>query len=99
MLSGYVRCSTDQQYFTAPRQGPDAAAVNFDRIYVEHGAAGVVRAGPELAPSQEAHLVRLRRAGRRTSTEFANLFGLARSTTYRPTRRAGSTPDMMGATR
>jgi DNA invertase Pin-like site-specific DNA recombinase len=44
---------------------------------------------PKLSPKQEAHLVELHRAGRHTSAELAELFGVARSTVYRALRRAG----------
>ena len=44
---------------------------------------------PKLTPVQEAHLVELHRAGRYTSAELAELFGVARSTVYRAIQRAG----------
>lgn len=43
---------------------------------------------PKLSPTQEAHLVRLHRAGAHTSGELAELFGVARSTVYRALERA-----------
>jgi DNA invertase Pin-like site-specific DNA recombinase len=43
---------------------------------------------PKLNPKQEAHLVALHRAGEHTSTELAELFGVARSTVYRAIERA-----------
>ena len=52
---------------------------------------------PKLTARQEAHLVELHRAGRHTSTELAELFGVARSTIYRPVTRAGSPTDAGGA--
>lgn len=44
---------------------------------------------PKLSPSQEAHLVKLHRAGEHTGSELAELFGVARSTVYRAVERAG----------
>ena len=43
---------------------------------------------PKLNPKQEAHLVALHRAGEHTTTELAELFGVARSTVYRAIERA-----------
>ncbi len=43
---------------------------------------------PKLSPAQEDHLVRLHRAGDHTTTEIAELFGVARSTVYRAIDRA-----------
>lgn len=43
---------------------------------------------PKLSPTQEAHLVSLHRAGTHTSSELAELFGVARSTVYRAVERA-----------
>jgi len=43
---------------------------------------------PKLKPSQEAHLAQLWEAGRHTSAELAELFGVARSTVYRAIQRA-----------
>lgn len=45
---------------------------------------------PKLNPAQEGHLVELWHAGRHTSAELAELFGVARSTVYRAVQRAGS---------
>lgn len=45
---------------------------------------------PKLSKSQEAHLVDLHRKGEHTTTEIAELFGVARSTVYRAIQRAGS---------
>ena len=42
---------------------------------------------PKLNPRQEAHLVALHRAGEHTTTELADLFGVARSTVYRAIQR------------
>jgi hypothetical protein len=42
---------------------------------------------PKLNPRQEAHLVVLHRAGEHTTTELADLFGVARSTVYRAIQR------------
>lgn len=47
---------------------------------------------PKLKPAQEKHLVELWRAGRHTSAELADLFGVARSTVYRAVQRAGPPP-------
>ena len=44
---------------------------------------------PKLTARQEAHLVELHRAGRHTTAELAELFGVARSTIYRAVQRAG----------
>jgi len=44
---------------------------------------------PKLKPRQEAHLVELWHAGRHTTLELAELFGVARSTVYRAVQRAG----------
>jgi DNA invertase Pin-like site-specific DNA recombinase len=43
---------------------------------------------PKLSPRQEAHLIELHTAGAHTSTELAELFGVARSTVYRALERA-----------
>ncbi len=45
---------------------------------------------PKLSPAQEAHLVRLHRAGEHSTAEIAELFGVARSTVYRAIDRARS---------
>jgi DNA invertase Pin-like site-specific DNA recombinase len=42
---------------------------------------------PKLNPRQEAHLVALHRAGEHSTTELADLFGVARSTVYRAIQR------------
>lgn len=42
---------------------------------------------PKLSPAQETHLVALHNAGDHTSTEIAELFGVARSTVYRTLAR------------
>lgn len=44
---------------------------------------------PKLSRSQQAHLVSLHRAGTHTTSEIAELFGVARSTVYRALQRAG----------
>jgi len=44
---------------------------------------------PKLKPRQEAHLVDLWNAGKHTTLELAELFGVARSTVYRALGRAG----------
>ena len=43
---------------------------------------------PKLSKAQEAHLVSLHRGGVHTTTEIAELFGVARSTVYRAIQRA-----------
>ncbi len=43
---------------------------------------------PKLKPKQEAHLVELWNAGRHTTLELAELFGVARFTVYRAIQRA-----------
>ncbi|WP_231946635.1 helix-turn-helix domain-containing protein [Auraticoccus monumenti] len=45
---------------------------------------------PKLSPAQEAHLVKLHQQGTHTTTEIAELFGVARSTVYRAIGRAGA---------
>lgn len=53
-------------------------------------AAGKLRGRrPKLTPRQEAHLVELYRAGGKTTTDLADLFGVGRSTVYRALERAG----------
>ncbi|GAA1874617.1 recombinase family protein [Paeniglutamicibacter psychrophenolicus] len=42
---------------------------------------------PMLSPAQEKHLVALHHGGKHTSTEIAQLFGVARSTVYRIIKR------------
>ena len=42
---------------------------------------------PKLSPTQEAHLVKLYRAGEHTVSELEELFGITRSTVYRAIRR------------
>lgn len=44
---------------------------------------------PKLSPTQEAHLVKLYRAGEHTVSELEELFAVTRSTVYRAIRRAG----------
>jgi DNA invertase Pin-like site-specific DNA recombinase len=44
---------------------------------------------PKLSPAQEAHLVKLYRAGGHTIGELEELFAVTRSTVYRAIRRAG----------
>ena len=52
-------------------------------------AAGKLRGRkPKLTPSQEKHLVQLHRTGAHTTSDIADLFGVARSTVYRAIRRA-----------
>lgn len=43
---------------------------------------------PKLSPAQEAHLMALHNAGEHTSSEIAELFGVARSTVYRAIARS-----------
>jgi DNA invertase Pin-like site-specific DNA recombinase len=43
---------------------------------------------PKLTPKQEAHLVSVYKAGKHTTTELAELFGVARSTVYRAIDRS-----------
>ncbi len=43
---------------------------------------------PKLSPTQEAHLVKLYRAGEHTISELEELFAVTRSTVYRAVRRA-----------
>jgi DNA invertase Pin-like site-specific DNA recombinase len=43
---------------------------------------------PKLSPTQEAHLVKLYRAGEHTISELEELFAVTRSTVYRTVRRA-----------
>ena len=51
-------------------------------------AAGKLRGRkPKLTPSQEKHLVQLDRTGAHTTSEIAELFGVARSTVYRAVQR------------
>jgi len=52
-------------------------------------AAGKLRGRkPKLTSSQEKHLVQLHRNGFHTTSEIAELFGVARSTVYRALQRA-----------
>lgn len=46
---------------------------------------------PKLSKAQEAHLVSLHQGGEHTTTEIAELFGVARSTVYRAIQRATPT--------
>jgi DNA invertase Pin-like site-specific DNA recombinase len=51
-------------------------------------AAGKLRGRkPKLSVSQERHLVQLHRAGEKNPAEFAELFGVGRSTVYRALER------------
>ena len=43
----------------------------------------------KLTPSQEKHLVQLYRTGEHTTSEIAELFGVAPSTVHRAIQRAG----------
>ena len=53
-------------------------------------AAGKLRGRkPKLTASQEKHLVQLHRTGAHTTSEIAELFGVARSTVYRAVQRVG----------
>ena len=55
-------------------------------------AAGKLRGRkPKLTASQEKHLVQLHRTGAHTTSEIAELFGVARSTVYRAIQRAEQT--------
>ncbi|HEV8648901.1 MAG TPA: recombinase family protein [Actinomycetes bacterium] len=45
---------------------------------------------PKLTARQQAHLVELHRAGRHTSAELAELFGVGRATVYRAVARASA---------
>ena len=47
---------------------------------------------PKLSKAQEAHLVSLHQGGVHTTTEIAELFGVARSTVYRAIQRATPAP-------
>nr|WP_243861663.1 helix-turn-helix domain-containing protein [Frigoribacterium endophyticum] len=47
-----------------------------------------MRPQAQAHPSQEKHLVQLHRTGAHTTSEIAELFGVARSTVYRATQRA-----------
>jgi len=49
---------------------------------------------PKLSARQEAHLVELHQAGRHTTGELAELFGVARSTVYRAVDRSRSKPTL-----
>ena len=52
-------------------------------------AAGKLRGRkPKLTASQEKHLVQLHRTGAHTTSDIAELFGVARSTVYRAIQRA-----------
>lgn len=52
-------------------------------------AAGKLRGGkPKLNKAQEKHLVELHRAGTHTTSDLAELFGVARATVYRAVHRA-----------
>jgi DNA invertase Pin-like site-specific DNA recombinase len=52
-------------------------------------AAGKLRGGkPKLNKAQEKHLVGLYRAGSHTTSDLAELFGVARATVYRAVHRA-----------
>ena len=46
---------------------------------------------PKLSKAQETHLVSVHLAGTHTTVELAELFRVARSTTYRDIKRAGDT--------
>jgi DNA invertase Pin-like site-specific DNA recombinase len=46
---------------------------------------------PKLSASQETHMVGLYWAGKHTTAELGELFGVARSTVYRAVERAGGT--------
>ncbi len=54
---------------------------------------------PKLSPTQEAHLVKLYRAGEHTVSELEDLFPVTRSTIYRAIARAGgrTAPDAEAA--
>lgn len=47
---------------------------------------------PKLKPTREAQRVALWRAGRHTTLELAEMFGVARSAVYRAIKRAGPPP-------
>jgi DNA invertase Pin-like site-specific DNA recombinase len=47
---------------------------------------------PKLSPTQEAHLVKLYRAGEHTISELEEFFAVTRSTVYRAVRRARAAP-------
>jgi DNA invertase Pin-like site-specific DNA recombinase len=47
-LSGYARCSTDQQDLTAQRDALAALGVETERVYVDHGLTGTNRERPGL---------------------------------------------------
>jgi len=54
---------------------------------------------PKLSPTQEAHLVKLYRAGEHTVSELEDLFPVTRSTIYRAIARSGgrTAPDAEAA--
>jgi len=47
---------------------------------------------PKLNPRQEAHLVELLHSGEYSTAELGDLFGVARSTVYRPSPAARRQP-------
>ncbi len=47
-LTGYARCSTDEQDLTAQRQALVALGVAADRVYIDHGISGTKRERPGL---------------------------------------------------
>jgi DNA invertase Pin-like site-specific DNA recombinase len=55
-------------------------------------AAGRLRGKqPKLSKAQEKHLLSVHKAGTHTTTEIAELVGVARSTVYRAIQRTGGT--------
>lgn len=47
-LIGYARCSTDKQDLAAQRAALETLGVAADRVYVDHGLSGTMRARPGL---------------------------------------------------
>lgn len=97
MTSVRLQSSPQRPSSTEPREHsprPAEFEVDLIRARTREGVAiakavGKLRGGkPKLNKAQEKHLVELHRASTHTTSDLAELFGVARATVYRAVHRA-----------